>query len=312
GLNRLGGDDFDDVLLGLALAQAGIDKAALSSRLRARLLDQCREAKERLSPSSRKLTIDLEAALGKRATTPEISLSVNDFYDACAPLMDETIETMLPVMADLESALDGDGAGSTGIAGIYVVGGASALPIVARALRKRFGRRVHRSPYASAAVAIGLAIACDESAEFELTEQYARTFGVFREGAAGLEITFDPIFTSETPVPAKSGLLRSRRAYRAAHNIGHFRFLECSELGADGRPRGDMVLSGDVLFPFDPSLRGRALDLAEVRIERMTTGPRIEEEYALDEHGIVAVTIKNLDNDYEQVYRVGNTTTLAS
>jgi molecular chaperone DnaK (HSP70) len=310
GLNRLGGDDFDEIVFELACASAKLDPHTLSQSVRGRLLDQCRDAKERLSPSSRKLSIDLDAALGARAPKPELSLAVNDFYDACASLMDRSIDVMLPDMAELEGALRGDSvdsANTAGLAGVYVVGGASALPVIARMLRKRFGRRVHRSPYASAAVAIGLAIACDEAAEFEISDHYARTFGVFREAAAGREITFDPIFTNETPVPAKPAEpLTCRRVYRAAHNIGHFRFLECSALGSDGRPRGDMVLSGDVFFPFDPSLREGSLDLAAVPVRRIhDSGPRIEEEYVLDEHGTVAVTIRNLDADYQRVYRVG-------
>ena len=69
-----------------------------------------------------------------------------------------------------ESAPVGDGFGATlnneianggeagvEIAGIYVVGGASALPAIGRALRDAYGKRVHRSPYPSAAAAIGLA-----------------------------------------------------------------------------------------------------------------------------------------------------------
>jgi molecular chaperone DnaK (HSP70) len=307
GLNRLGGDDFDETLFDLVCERAKLDPQSLSQLQRAALLEQCRDAKERISPSSRKLSIDLDGALGASAPEPEISLAVNDFYDACGSLMERTIDVMVPVMTELEGALLGDGTNGAGLAGIYVVGGASGLPLVARALRKRFGRRVHRSPYASAAVAIGLAIACDEAAGFELTDHYARTFGVFREAAAGQEITFDPIFTNETPVPTTTAEpFRCRRAYRAAHNIGHFRFLECSALGSDGRPRGDMVLSGDVFFPFDASLREGSLDLAAVPVRRTPhSGPRIEEEYALDEHGTVAVTIRNLDADYQRVYRVG-------
>ena len=81
---------------------------------------------------------------------------------------------------------------------MYVVGGASELPVVGRALRERFGRRVHRSPYPSAAVAIGLAIACDDAGAFQLINRTARTFAVFREGNAGREVVLDPIL-GETP-----------------------------------------------------------------------------------------------------------------
>ncbi len=307
GVNRLGGDDFDETLLTLVLDRAKLAREAIPPRGLERLLDQCREAKERLHPTSRKLTIDLEASLGDLAPMPEALVAVAEFYDACAPLVERSIDAMVPVMARLDGAsFDGTGTPED-VAGIYVVGGGSELPIVARALRKRFGRRVHRSPYPSAAIAIGLAIACDEAAGFELSDRYARTFGVFREGAAGSAITFDPIFTSETLLPARAvGEVQCRRGYRAAHNVGHFRFFECSEVGPEGRPRGDMVMSGDVFFPFDPSLGDASTDIKAVPVQRMgDLGPRIEEEYALDEHGMVAVTIRNLDSGYQRVFRVG-------
>jgi molecular chaperone DnaK (HSP70) len=307
GLGTLGGNDFDQTLFQLVADKAGIMRGSLTPRARQLLLLACRDAKERLTPSSRKLSIDLEPAL---SIEQEVSIAVADFYAACTPLVERTLEAMRPVMASFEGALQADGGESTvasQVAGVYVVGGASALPIVPRLLRKQFGRRVHRSPYPSAAVAIGLAIAADDSAGFELSDRLAHTFGVFREGAAGLEITFDPIFTPETCVPPRTGKRVScRRVYRAAHNVGHFRFLECSAVSRDGRPSGDVVPSGDVLFPFDATLREQGLDLAKVPVRRTDDrGPRIEEEYTLDEHGMVAVTIRNLDADYQRVYRIG-------
>jgi molecular chaperone DnaK (HSP70) len=306
GVNELGGDDFDEVMVDLVLEHAKIAKSDLAPASLVLLRDQCREAKERLNPSSRKATIDVETALGDRAGAKEITIPVTDLYDACTPLVERAIEAMLPVMSRLEGAED-PGEGSTDhIAGIYVVGGGSELPIVGRILRQRFGRRVHRSPYASGAIAIGLAIACDEASGFELVDRLSRTFGVFRESQAGAEITFDPIFTRETVLPtAASGPIAFRRRYRAAHNVGHFRFLECSSMTDDGRPRGHMVFSGDVLFPFEPLL-GEG-DLSTVRVERLSSGdgPRIEEEYVLDEHGIVAVKIKHLDAGFERVFQLG-------
>jgi molecular chaperone DnaK (HSP70) len=302
GVNQLGGDDFDDAVVGLVLGKAKIAREGLGAPALALLREQCRDAKERLNPSSRKLSVDLEAALGGAAKAAEIAIPVAEVYEACTPLVERSIEAMLPVMAKLE----GEGAEDTrtDIAGIYVVGGASELPIVGRILRSRFGRRVHRSPYASGAIAIGLAIACDEGSGFELVDRFSRTFGVFRESHAGAEITFDPIFTEGTVLPAPgSAPVAFRRRYRAAHNVGHFRFLECSGMAEDGRPRGHMVFSGDVLFPFEPSLGDR--DLAGVRVERTAGGPRIEEEYVLDEHGIVAVKIKNLDAGFERVFQLG-------
>ncbi len=309
GVNQLGGDDFDLMLLDLVLAQAGMSRDVVPGHALASLADQCRAAKESLNPSSRRITIDLEDALGPLAPTAQVSLNVAEFYEACMPLVDRSIEAMTPVMARLDGAVaeDLDGALEE-IAGIYVVGGASELPIVARALRQRFGRRVHRSPYPSAAVAIGLAIASDEQAGFQLADRCSRTFGVFRESAAGEVVTLDPIFTAETALPARAGESVSIcRQYRAAHNVGHFRFFECGSVSADGLPRGEMILSGDIRFPFDAQLRGAQVDLKRVPVHRMADeGPRIEEKFVLDANGIVAVTIRNVDAGYEQAYRLGS------
>jgi hypothetical protein len=156
-------------------------------------------------------------------------------------------------------------------------------------------------------VAIGLSIAADVEAGFVLIDRYARTFGVFREASSGRAITFDSIFTPETELPTTGGSPHlCRREYRAAHNLGHFRFFECSALDAGGQPRGDMSLFGDVYFPFDPGLRASA-DLAHIPVERCQDdrGPRIVEEYSLDSHGIVDVRICNIDSGYERSFRLG-------
>jgi hypothetical protein len=192
------------------------------------------------------------------------------------------------------------------LAGIYVVGGASSLPVVGRVLREIFGRRVHRSPYPSAAIAIGLAIAGDEDAGFALSDRLSRHFGVFREGQSGTEATFDPIFSRDTRVP-KSGEAPPvhRRVYRAAHNVGRYRFVECAALDTHGVPVGDITAYRDVYFPFDRSMRG-ARDLANVPVYRMThEGPLIQEEYAITPLGLVRVTIKDLESGYERAYDVG-------
>jgi molecular chaperone DnaK (HSP70) len=304
GIGRLGGDDFDAILADVVTDRAGLTRGALPPRAVDRLMEQCRTAKEALGPSSRKITVDLEAVLGEDAPRSEVTLAVADFYEACGPLVDRTLEAMAPIMSRVdEAAATPD---LTEIAGVYVVGGASELPIVARALRERFGRRVHRSPYPSAAVAIGLSIAADAGAGFELVDRYARTFGVFREAASGREITFDPIFTPSVALPtADAGPLTSTRVYRAAHNLGHYRFFECSALDDGGRPRGDMALYGDVYFPFDSSLQGTS-DLASVAVERRPEGgPRVVERYSLDANGIVDVLIRDEDSGYERAYRLG-------
>jgi len=284
GLARLGGDDFDRALADLVVARAPRAAAADS------LLDRCREAKERLNPSSRKLVVEAEGA-------GEVAIPVADLYAACAPLVEKTLAALAPVV---EQA----GADEGGLAGIYVVGGASALPLVGRELRERYGRRVHRSPYPFAAVAIGLAIAADESAAFELADRLSRCFGVFREADGGQDIAFDPIFGADAALPARGeGGAAYERTYRAAHNLGHFRFVECGTVSPSGAPDGDVTPVGEVVFPFDPALRGA--DLGGVAVARTGAGPLVRERYQVDRHGIVEMTITDLGDGYTRAYRLG-------
>jgi len=304
GLNNLGGDDFDAALARVVLSAISVHPRDLNGRALSLLSEQCREAKERLNPNSRRIVIDLEACLDDRAPAPEVTIGVADFYDACVPLVEQTISAMEPVMERLDA--EGEDAMSE-IAGIYVVGGASALPIVPRVLRERFGRRVHRSPYPSAAVAIGLAIAVDDEAGFELSDRLSRHFGVFREGQGGQEVVFDPIFNRDTRLPkqGEQGAV-SRRVYRAAHNVGRYRFVECAALDQRGVPHGDITAFDDVLFPFDAALREGPADLGRVPVRRIPRGgPLIQEQYAITTHGIVEVTITDLDSGYARVYPVG-------
>jgi molecular chaperone DnaK (HSP70) len=304
GLGDLGGDDFDRVLADLALERLGLSWSALSAQARVALLDGCRDAKERLHSSSRKITLDLDACLGAQAPESDLALSAADYFEACAPLVERTLEAMTPVVERGEH--DGTGA-LADVAGVYVVGGASALPVVSRLLKTRFGRRVHRSPYPHAAVAIGLAIASDSAAGFELDDRFSRNFGVFREASRGERASYDPIFTRDMALP-KIGQapVAIERTYRPAHDIGHFRFFECASFDADGCPSGVLAPITELFFPFDPGLRSAELDLARRPVRRLShEGPLTRERYAFDAQGMVRVTITDLECGFERTTVIG-------
>lgn len=320
GVNQLGGDDFDEVLAEMALSAAELRREDLPRRALAMLNETCRTAKEALLPQSRKLTIDLEECLANcsdarlKAHPKLVTVSAADFYAACEPLITQSFQVMGPLFLRLAELcpLGTDAADAAPLAGIYVVGGASALPGVGRALRSRFGRRVHRSPYPFAATAIGLAIACDPKAGFSLTESFSLCFGVFREAETGREAALDPIFEVCTTMPVfEAGVKKVCRSYRAAHNIGHFRFVIWSAQRSDEigcpqsqKPRDDLQLAGELRFPFDAKLADCA-HLESVPIARTGDGPLIEEEYALDTNGIIHIAIRNVEAGYKRTFELG-------
>src|ERR1700682_748113 len=143
GISRLGGDDFDGAIAQLVLAKRG------SGTLTDHLPDEVRQQKESLTPNTRKFVVD------------DTVIPVDEVYDACMPLVEQTLAAMEPAMRDPRRG--SDEVAWSELAGIYVVGGASSFPPVYRALREQFGaHRVRRSPHPFGSCAIGLAIHLDD------------------------------------------------------------------------------------------------------------------------------------------------------
>ena len=296
GVARLGGDDFDEAILRLVEKKL---RTVASPRERELLLDECRLQKESVNPNTRKLVVDL-SALGRHEP---LVLPAEDVFAACAPLVQQTLDAVEPAMRDPRREQEDVDWGE--LAGIYVVGGASAFPPVYRHLRERFGaHRVRRSPHPFGSTAIGLAITLDERAGYSLSERLTRHFGVFREESAGAEVSFDVLLPKDTRLPSPGGPpLSVTRRYRAAHNLGHFRFVECARV-EQGRPEGNLALWDEVLFPFDPRLR-EVRDLASVPVRRLDRdGPQVEETVRCDAAGELEVQLRVLDDGFSNTVRI--------
>jgi molecular chaperone DnaK (HSP70) len=286
----LGGDDFDEILASLAMSDE--DRQDLSQSEEFRLLEECRVKKEALHPNTRKVVLDLDIV---REGLGAVTIVASDYYERCRPLLDETLDLVDGLLTVY---------GSGEVEALYVTGGGSELPIVGRVLREKFGKRVRRSLHARSATAIGLAIQADEQAGYVLSEKFTRYFGVWREGDSGRRVTFDPLFSKGTTLPhAGERPLEIRRRYRPVHNIGHFRYLECSHLNEDFQPAGDVTVWDHIQFPFDPALQ--EADGLQVEHSPAVMSQEIEEKYSSDASGTVTVTITNLTSGYERQYRLG-------
>jgi molecular chaperone DnaK (HSP70) len=295
GIPTIGGDDFDEILAELALAAAKHSTDELSTTEWFTLVEECREKKEALTPNTRKLTIDLERV---RPSWDVVSVATAAFYEECRPLIESTRDVVEKLLAEHpECSIDT----------LYVTGGGSELPPVTRVLREEFGKRVRRSAYMRSATAIGLAIRADAQSGLVLRDRFMRNFGLWRETHEGRSVVFDLVFPRGTALPApKQPPLRSVRSYQPAHNVGHFRYLECARLASDGRPVGEITDWDDIRFPFNPELQDRA-DLASVAVTRTpaTNNFVIEETYTCDSSGNLAVAISNKSTGYEKTFRLG-------
>ena len=298
GIPTLGGDDFDHLLADMALERAGIDLAGrdqISAAAWFRLLEECRLKKEALNPNSRRMVIELEIL---NANVPSAEISVADYYEAARPYVEET----LAAAEDLLSRHEQDS-----FEALYLTGGGSELPLVARVLRERFGRRVRRSAFTRSATAIGLAIQADLPDAYRVSEQLSRFFGVWREAESGTRMLFDPLFAKGTQLPVPgSAPLEIRRRYRPVHNIGHFRFLECTHRAEEGAPDGEVTIWDRICFPFDPALAARQnLESEPVTHSASAPAQQVEELYQCDSSGSIAVKISNLSGGYSRTYRLG-------
>jgi molecular chaperone DnaK (HSP70) len=298
GIPDFGGDNFDEILGLLALAEAGKPGQTEDSLTGAEwylLFDECREKKESLHPNSRKITIDLERV---RKNWGEVSISADTFYERCRPLVEAsraTVEALLA--AHPEPAVDT----------LYLTGGGSELPPVARVLRETFGRRVRRSAYMRSATAIGLAIRAEGHEDRPLRDQFTKNFGVWREADDGRNVVFDVIFPRGVKLPPRGEQpLRIVRSYRPVHNIGYFRYLECAQLGANNQPEGEISNWDEILVAFDPRLRDSA-DLIDQPVRRYAPPQEllIEEEYICDANGDVGVKIRDKLTQQTNEYRLG-------
>ncbi len=297
GIMKLGGDNFDVVLLDMALQQADIHtvtETQLSS-----LLEECREKKEGLSPKTRKMVIDLGRGIEGAG---EVIIQTANFYAECKPLIDSTVTAMEQAMRKSFAVA---GIDWKALAAVYLVGGSSDFPPVSRLLREKYPRQVKRSPYPHAAVAIGLAVAADSEAGHQLRERFTRHFGVWREFDSGNQIAFDTLFEKNTLLPVNGEeKLTLKRRYIPAHNIGHFRYLECGGLDAGLQPQGDITTWDEVYFPFDPALHNEE-NLAQVAVARNNSSHiLIEETYSCDANGIIAVEINDLTNNFSRLFRL--------
>lgn len=295
GVPDVGGDDFDAILSDMALEQTAESSASLTQAEQFRLHEECRFRKESLHPNTRRVNIDLKAV---REDWDEVTVPAQEYYDRCRPLVERTVTATERLLA----------AHDTGqrLEALYVTGGGSELPLVGRMLREVFGRRVKRSAYTRSATAIGLAIQADSQAGYVLHENFTRHFGVWREWEGGRAVAFDALFEKGTPLPApgQTALTISRR-YNPTHNIGHFRYLECSHRDSFGRPSGDITIWDDIKFPFDPAAKDIDLPDAEIRRSSEAATELIEETYTCDASGVVSVKIANLTSGYGREYRLG-------
>jgi molecular chaperone HscC len=203
GDTRLGGEDFNDVLVDL-FAQAHETSLKVRkddvSPLYQRVRDQAERARRRLSSEDR-----ATMSLVWRDEAYELEVSVDTFADACQPLIERLRAPVLQALKD--SSIQ-----PSQLNEIVLVGGATRMPVVRKSVTKMFGRFPATSVHPDEAVAVGAAIQAGLKArdadlkEVVLTDVCPYTLGVAiseRLPSGALESgIFAPVIERNTTVPA--------------------------------------------------------------------------------------------------------------
>jgi len=295
GIEDLGGDQFDEALAGLVLQKLE-HTAPLSAQDTTQLLELCREKKEAINPHSKTILIE---SIFKDSLNEVVRIDIKDYYNAVEPLVDRTLEVINRLVEKVNTSADLDG-----FTGVYLVGGMSNFPLIARKLRTQFGQnKIKKSHYCQSAVALGLAI-LDGPEPLVLKESLTRYFGLWREAEKGEALEFDTLFEKDHPLPTKDEPeTRLRRRYKPSHNIGLFRFQECSSLSS-GQPKGLVTVYKQIYFPFEPSLQGENLSSCKIIRTPQPMDFEVEEIYTLNHRGEIQFKVINHQNGFTQSFQL--------
>jgi molecular chaperone DnaK len=206
GDTQLGGDDFDELLLGHVAerfqAEHGIDPRT-QVVARARLLRAVEAAKRQLSeqPFAR---IEEEFLVEKDGQALHVNLEVNrqDYEALIRPLLNRTMDCV-------QRALDDARVTASQIERVVLVGGSTRTPLISQLLEERLGQPAHQEVNPELIVAMGAAmqaaLIAGEDVGAVLVDITPHTLGIkCLDVVQGLDFPyrFAPILHRNTPLPA--------------------------------------------------------------------------------------------------------------
>ncbi len=146
GDTALGGDDFDDVLAKVMLSEKGFTLETLSAKEKRQAILAARATRETLT----------ERDAAEFSFTHAV-ISREEFEEKSAFLIRRTLDVVRRVLADANAEV-------TDIQGIVLVGGATRMPAVRRAVKEAFGKTPFTEINPDEVVAVGAALQADKLA----------------------------------------------------------------------------------------------------------------------------------------------------
>ena len=286
GNNRLGGDDFDKVIIDYLAEEfkkaEGVDLRADKMALQ-RLKEAAEKAKKELSSTmSTNINLPFITATAEGPKHMNIDLSRAKFNELTADLVEKT-------MGPTKSALADAGLSVSEIDDVLLVGGSTRIPAVQEAVKNFIGKEPHKGINPDECVAAGAAIQAGvltgEVNDLLLLDVTPLSLGIETMGNV-----MTKIIERNTTIPTKKSQVFST--------------------AADNQTAVDIhVLQGERSMAYDNTTLGR-FQLSEIPPAPRGI-PQIEVTFDIDANGIVHVTAKDLGTGKEQKVTITSGTNLS-
>ena len=286
GNNRLGGDDFDEVLMNYMISEFkkenGIDLSKDVTAMQ-RLKDAAEKAKKELSTTmTTNVNLPFITAVDGAPVHLNMDIKRAKFEELASDLVDKTL---VPV----REALNDAGLTASEIDKVLLVGGSTRIPAVQEAVKKLIGKEPQKDINPDECVAIGAAIQggvlTGEVKDLLLLDVTPLSLGIETMGGV-----MTRLIERNTTIPAKKSQIFST--------------------AADGQTAVDIhVLQGEREFAHDNTTLGR---FQLTGIPAAPRGvPQIEVTFDIDANGIVNVHAKDLGSGNEQKITITASTKLS-